>query len=420
MPQPGALKAALEAGRLKDVTIDADYKISDHLPGPLQDQDRDDVLLQLEQANATGSAHLTWMEWQEKYGDAGLNSNIVVPHVLRERAQRTYLTQKVYLSDPDDCIRIAKAHTQKEPNFQLFMGDSVISATDNTVWRKQRNHMVEAFLPTSSLSKIFPISVERAEQCAEILKRLSQGGNAKVRSVSKCSCQYASVEDAAHPYRADTDCAVLLQVNMTEFFLNETQQQLHLALFGERDEDYDENYNASFRDAMGGPPGDDRYKARHELAQKRANRDRTKHPEPSERPFLANLNKFIKKGNAKGMFAAPSDVASGRSKEIAGPLSAVLATQLGNTNQVMPGFDQLSADMQKKLSIQSDLGNAFIFAFAGHDTTGHTLTWLTYELAKNPEYQSRLVAVRIWGSNMLASNPCLRANCFVLRSAYRS
>ena len=39
----------------------------------------------------------------------------------------------------------------------------------------------------------------------------------------------------------------------------------------------------------------------------------------------------------------------------------------------------------------SNLGNAFIFAFAGHDTTGHTLTWLLHELAKNPEYQQRLV-----------------------------
>ena len=211
-----------------------------------------------------------------QYGDDGLNSNIVVPHVLRERGQRAYLTEKVYLSDPDDCIRIAKAHTQKEPNFQLFMGDSVISATDNDVWRKQRNHMVEAFLPTSSLAHIFPTSVERAAQCAKILKRLSQAGTAKV--------------------------------NMTEFFLNETQQQLHLALFGEKGETYDENYNATFRDSMGGPPGDDRYAARHKLAYERANRQDKS--EPSERGFLTNLNKFIAKGNAKGEFAAPSDVSN--------------------------------------------------------------------------------------------------------------
>ena len=28
--------------------------------------------------------------------------------------------------------------------------------------------------------------------------------------------------------------------------------------------------------------------------------------------------------------------------------------------------------------------------FAGHDTTAHTMTWFTYEMAKHPEYQVRL------------------------------
>merc|ERR1712160_148288 len=36
------------------------------------------------------------------------------------------------------------------------------------------------------------------------------------------------------------------------------------------------------------------------------------------------------------------------------------------------------------------LGNIFIFAFAGHDTTGHTLTWLLFELTKRPDLQARL------------------------------
>merc|ERR1711988_1191601 len=78
----------------------------------------------------------------------------------------------------------------------------------------------------------------RDEPKAEILKRLSQGGTQKV--------------------------------NMTEFYLNETQQQLHLALFGQQEEDFDEDYNAMFRDSIGGPPGDDRYQLRHRQAQERA------------------------------------------------------------------------------------------------------------------------------------------------------
>ena len=235
------MSTAIESGKLVDASVTSDgYRVSDHLPGPLADHTREELLVDLEKTNADGSNHTQWMEWAEKYGDQGYSSNIVVPHLHRERGQKAYLCEKVLLSDPDDCLRIARAHTQKEPNFQLFMGDSVISATDNTVsdanarpascsrcscwsqlreqctltldltrstrctaqvWYNQRKHMTEAFLPTSSMAKIFPISVERATLCNDILGRLSNGGTEKV--------------------------------NMTEFFLNETQQQLHLALFGE-------------------------------------------------------------------------------------------------------------------------------------------------------------------------------------------
>ena len=35
--------------------------------------------------------------------------------------------------------------------------------------------------------------------------------------------------------------------------------------------------------------------------------------------------------------------------------------------------------------------NIILFAFAGHDTTGHTLTWLFYELANNLKIQHKLI-----------------------------
>ena len=79
------------------------------------------------------------------------------------------------------------------------------------------------------------------------------------------------------------------------------------------------------------------------------------------------------------------------------PLSAVLADKLAAVrgisggNELQDGYDELPDKMKKQLDIQTDFGNAFIFAFAGHDTTGHTLTWLTYELAKHPEMQQRVI-----------------------------
>ena len=365
-----AAEAAVESplAKLRDATAEADYVVSEHLPGPLQDKSREEVLAEIKAAG--GQSHVQWMEWQEQYGDAGLNSNIVIPHIASERFAGDWLTEKVILSDPEDCVRIARTHTQKEPNFQMFMGDSVISAVDNKAWREQRNHMTQAFLPMSSLAHIFPISNQRAIDCADILKRLSQGGTQKI--------------------------------NMSEFFLNETQQQLHLALFGESNEDFDENLNASFRDSLGGPPSTPTYDHRQQLYEERKKK---KGPDGTT-SFLAHLNKYIAKN--KGEFAAPTDLAAAgvdpttgvarnpdgslAEKKIRGPLSAVLAEKLGGgANKFMDGFDQLDEKTQERLNRMTDFGNAFIFAFAGHDTTGHTLTWLTYELAKRPEMQQRMV-----------------------------
>jgi cytochrome P450 len=189
---------------------------------------------------------------------------------------------------------------------------------------------------------------------------------------------------------------------MSEFYLNETQQQLHLALFGESNEDFDENLNASFRDSLGGPPSTPTYDDRQQLY---TERKQTDGPDGTT-SFLGHLNTFIAKNS--GEFAAPTDLAASgvdptsgvarnpdgsvADKKIRGPLSAVLAEKLGGgANTFMEGFDQLDEKTQKRLNSMTDFGNAFIFAFAGHDTTGHTLTWLTYELAKRPEMQQRMV-----------------------------
>merc|ERR1711936_1381227 len=59
--------------------------------------------------------------------------------------------------------------------------------------------------------------------------------------------------------------------------------------------------------------------------------------------------------------------------------------------------DQYEADMKlahkangKNLDEMSFIGTAMVFLVAGYDTTGMTLSWICYELAKNPELQRRL------------------------------
>ena len=103
------------------------------------------------------------------------------------------------------------------------MNDAVIATTDNDWWRKQRAHLVEAFLPNASLSKIMPTSVGRAQACARRLGDLSRGGE-------RC-------------------------VQINEFFLHEAQAQLQMALFGSSEE-YMEATNKPMRDAFAGKRGD--------------------------------------------------------------------------------------------------------------------------------------------------------------------
>ena len=94
VPPQNELERALKGGAIKEgpsyaerygeeTKADADYKITDHLPGPLQDMDRDEVLLAISEAGGRGQGHTLWMQWQEQYGEAGLSSNIVVPHLAR-------------------------------------------------------------------------------------------------------------------------------------------------------------------------------------------------------------------------------------------------------------------------------------------------------------------------------------------------
>ena len=66
-----------------------------------------------------------------------------------------------------------------------------------------------------------------------------------------------------------------------------------------------------------------------------------------------------------------------------------------NVENIRKEIDDLNGSLGEKLNNNfrenEQIGNFLIFLFAGHDTTGHTLTWLIYELSKNSNYQERLI-----------------------------
>ena len=112
-----------------------------------------------------------------------------------------------------------KLHVKKAPIFKSLLNDSIISTTDNDDWSNQRDLMNPVLLPNLSLKEIFPDSLMRAMGSSEIL--------------IKMSCDYSE------------------PVNMSDFFLNETQAQLQKAMFGFSDE-FEQKTNKRIRDVFAG------------------------------------------------------------------------------------------------------------------------------------------------------------------------
>ena len=199
----------------------------------------------------------------------------------------------VIINDNDDSERICQNHVKKAPIFKSFLYDSIISTTDNIDWKEQRGKMNMAFIPSLSLKKVFPISQQRAKYCSQLLKQNSD------------NCKQS--------------------VNMGEFFLNETQAQLQLGMFGFSDE-FEQKTNKKIRDAFSGID-------------------------------VGYTDQFS--------YEAIQETQTSK-----GPLSKL--------------FDINENEYKNK-------GNLLIFSFAGHDTTGDTLSWLLYELCKNPQYKQELM-----------------------------
>lgn len=131
-------------------------------------------------------------------------------------------------------------------------------------------------------------------------------------------------------------------VDMSDFLLHEAQAQLQLALMGVPEEQM-ESTNTGIRAVFAGSP-DTRPGTLADAAKELMNFART-----------------------DGNLALPSDGCPVR-----GPLFRALQTSEFTPTQ--------------------DYGNMLLFLFAGHDTTGHTMTWLVFEMARNPEIQRALRA----------------------------
>jgi hypothetical protein len=164
-------------------------RIAETLAGPMHDMGPGktydsfgDIVRDYSQANSQGLQYHKWLEYQQKTGNQGASSNIVVPVIMpsTQRSSQLGFSNLVVLAHPEDAQRIARNHPRKSPNFEPIFADSVISTTDNSHWMKQREHLVQAFMPTTSLGRIFPVSLARAKQAASKLHGMCGGGAASI------------------------------------------------------------------------------------------------------------------------------------------------------------------------------------------------------------------------------------------------
>lgn len=133
-------------------------------------------------------------------------------------------------------------------------------------------------------------------------------------------------------------------IDMSDFCLHEAQAQLQLGLLG-LPESFMDSTNRALRHGFSMDPSSEPGK----LSQ-----------------AMADVMNSIRE--TKG-FCLPSEVAESACP-VKGPLSRALQTS---------EFDAMT-----------DYGNALLILFAGHDTTGHALTWCLFELARHPEHQKLL------------------------------
>lgn len=162
------------------------------------------------------------------------------------------------------------------------------------------------------------------------------------RRAAKCAKRLEGLHAAAGEYG----------VQMNEFFLYEAMAQLQLGLMG-LDEEFMDSTNVEIRKVFSGDQIEDLTYGRDVVV------------------------KMMAKVGANPAFAVACDedvIVHG--KPVFGPLSKSVA----------------DAGRELDMQFMDQWGNMMIILFAGHDTTAHTMTWLTYEMSRNPHYQARLHA----------------------------
>ena len=304
-----------------------DFPMDSIIHSPLEIMSRQDCLTRFNKSFKAGKNMIA----NERYIKALCGShggNICYPMVVTPLRGTPRMDWLVTIGHPDDASRLARAHLKKSDLYGVaFLGDGVLSTKDMELWKEQRTELIDAFLPYSSLEKIYPVS--------------------KARAIHAVMTRIPSLLDENN----------VLEVN--EFFLHEAMAQLQMTLLGETQE-YMEELNVPLREAFTAAfqPLDDPMEA---LKVRRASR----------KYVQSWANRVVERATDAQGNPRHEGPENGHPH---GPLAARIAT--------------LCPHAERASKIRRDAASTFLFA--GHDTTANLMTWCTYELCRNPQYQDRL------------------------------
>eukprot|EP00035_Acanthoeca_spectabilis_P022487 m.444035 g.444035 ORF g.444035 m.444035 type:complete len:577 (+) comp19038_c0_seq1:148-1878(+) len=340
-PKQQAFMAFMRMACDDQTNTEFDYEAA--LPGPLDDPairaipDKKERYLRViaEGRKHNGKNQVYGVEMAERYA-GGINNNYVNPTLLVARGNKPFLTWIINVMNNKDAERLARTHVKKSLLYDnTFLRDGVLSNRDNKMWREQRFHLVEAFLPRASLTKIFPVSLERCK-------------------------------DAMYTRLPEVTAGFTKPLEIWEFWLNEAMAQLQLALLGETKQT-EAKTNKMLRNAFGEAlfgGGSETDVAARLQSQAKATEFIL--------DYSANLVKrSIDPATGQSRVVGPS---FDEGSEVRGPLTAQIAT--------------LKESMTTDAQVDRD--TAATFLFAGHDTTANLMTWVTFEMARKPHLQRRL------------------------------
>ena len=102
------------------------------------------------------------LDMAKAYGGR-MSANIVVPLIAIDGkpGEIPYISWLVIIQDPDDAARLARDHVRKTNGYaSTFLRNGVLSTADNSLWAKQRHHVVSVRLVLAGEKHLRFVTVE--------------------------------------------------------------------------------------------------------------------------------------------------------------------------------------------------------------------------------------------------------------------